>query len=125
MHPFETHVFDQLVIDCFTCNWAVLQNLWNMIRGGIDIRISKHYQRAHGGAGHQTNYCLQDCDASPLGAYQGASYVKAIFREQLIEVIAGNAARDGRIAFANQAGISITQAFQSAIYFAASSTGRD
>ena len=51
-------------------------------------------------------------DASAFRADQRARDVETIFRQKLIQIVAGNAARNFRIFFADQIGVFVAQIFQ-------------
>src|SRR5690625_27384 len=78
-----------------------------MVAGGVDIGVAEDDEGALGGAVDQADGRLEDRDAGPLGPGEGAGDVKAIFGEELVEVVAGDAARDIGEALADQVGVAV------------------
>ena len=68
---------------------------------------------------------FEDGDAGAFRAYQGAGDVKAVFRQQLIEVVAGDAARNVRKALADGIRVGVANPRQAGIDFAPPSAGGD
>src|SRR5260370_32029380 len=90
-----------------------------MITGGVYVRIAKHQERARGRAVHQANGCLQDGDTGTFRANQGPRHLEPVFRQELIEVVAGDAARNVGKALPDQTAISIAQGLKASVDLAA------
>jgi hypothetical protein len=58
----------------------------------IDVRIGDDYEHALRRTFHKTARGFEDCDAGSFGTYQGSRYVKTVFGEQVIQVVAGDSA---------------------------------
>ncbi|HLX59199.1 MAG TPA: hypothetical protein VKR83_19450 [Ktedonobacteraceae bacterium] len=119
MQVLLAHILDQDVIEALKRNGPVGHNLGNVVGGNIGIGESEHQQRASGGAGDEAHSGFQHGDAGALGAYQRARNVKAVFRQQLVEVVAGNAARYVGEARTDEVGVGISQRFEARIDVAA------
>ena len=63
-----------------------------------------------GGLWHEPQPGLQHGDAGALGADQRAGDVEAVLGQQLVEIVAGDAARNFRIARADQVGVAARNA---------------
>ena len=72
----------------------MIQDLHEMITGGIDIRVAEHQERASGRTIHQANGCFEDGDAGTFCANQGPRNMKPVFWQEWIEVITRDAARN-------------------------------
>ncbi len=68
---------------------------------------------------------FEDGDAGALGAHQRARDVEAVLRQELVEVVAGDAARDVGESLADEAGASVAQAAQAGVDFAATAACGD
>ena len=74
----------------------------DVVGGGVDVRVPEHDQRAAGRARDELHLRLEDRDAGPLRADQRARDVEPVLGEQVVEVVAGDAPRDVRVALADE-----------------------
>src|ERR1019366_7633294 len=85
----------------------------------VNVRISNHQQDPFGRALHQAASGFENCDTGAFRSHQRAGNMKTVFRQKLIQVVSGNAARDFGKPGANQISVVIAQEFQPGIDFAA------
>src|SRR5215467_10811791 len=86
-----------------------------MITGGINVRVAEHQERASGRAVDQANGCLEDRDTGTFCANQCPRNVESVFRQELIEVITRDAARNVGKALSDQMGIPVAQGLELSI----------
>ncbi|HKF35379.1 MAG TPA: hypothetical protein VKB35_00645 [Ktedonobacteraceae bacterium] len=119
MQVLLTHILDQDVIEALERNGLVGHNLGDTVGSNVGIGEAEHQQHASGGAGDEAHSGFQHRDAGALGAHQRTRNVKAVFRQQLVEVVAGNAARYVGEARADKVGVGVSQRFEACIDVAA------
>ncbi len=66
-----------------------------------------------------------DAGAGAFGTDEGAGDVEAVFREQLVEVVAGDAAGDAGVFLADEGGVAVAEAFQACVDFSDAAAGAD
>src|SRR6266699_715582 len=98
------------------------KDLHEMITGGIDVGVAEYQERASGRAVDQANGSFEDSDTGTFRANQGPRDMEAVFRQELIEVVARDAARNVRKALPDQTGIPVAQGLESCIDLAALAT---
>ena len=86
------HVVDQQAIEAFEANRLVLEDCRHVVGGDEGVGKSQDDQAAMLGAMFQRAAGLENRDAGAFRAHQRAGYVKSVFRQQLIEVVARNPA---------------------------------
>ena len=91
----------------------------------IDVAVTQHQQHALLRTAHEADFRLQREHARAFAAHQRARHVEAVFRQQLIEVIARHAALDLRKTRAYQFRVSVAQRLQSGVDFAAPAAAQD
>jgi hypothetical protein len=101
------HKVDEHRVDAFEADGAVFDDGGDSIGGKEGIGKAEHGQAATGRAVHQIEFCPQNGGQRAFAADQRASHVEATLGQQLIEVIAGDAAGNLREASANLVGVSI------------------
>ena len=110
--PHEVH---QHVVEAFQADGLVLQHERNRIGGKEGIGKRERGEHAERRAGAQIQRGRKHRDARAFAAHQSARYVKAVFGQQLVEVVAGDAARDAGKFLADELGVAIAQACQAGI----------
>ena len=86
----------------------------NVIGALIYVWIGNHQEHSFRRAFDQAARGFERGDASALRADQGSRHVKAVFRQQLIQVVAGDAARNVGIFFADGIAILFGEAWSPA-----------
>ncbi len=104
---FASHEIDEQMVEAFEADGAVIEGARDGVGSQKSVRESQHRKNAEGRTGGEVKLRRDNCRAGAFTADQGAGDVKAVFGEQLVEVIAGDAARDTGKLFANQVGIAI------------------
>ena len=93
------HELDEHVVEAFEADGTVFESQWNCVGGNESVGESQHGEDAKRRAGGKVELGRKNCCAGAFRADQGAGYVEAGLGKQLIEVVAGNAARDARETF--------------------------
>ena len=83
-----------------------------MIGALINIGIGNDQQHALRRALDQTAGRFENRDAGAFGADEGARYVKAVLRQKIVEVVAGNAAGNLGEALADQIAVRPSERLQ-------------
>ena len=96
-----------------------------MIGGDEGVAEAKRNQSAMLRAGLQLAFRLQDGDAGPFGSHQRPGNVEAVFRQQLVQVVAGDAPRNIREARPHQVRVGVAEAAQARIDLAAAPSAGD
>ena len=92
MQVLLAHALDQGIIEAFERNRLVGHNLWDVIRGNVGIGETKHQQRASRRTVDEAHGGFQHGDTRTFATNQRPRNVKAVFWQQLVEVVAGNTA---------------------------------
>src|SRR5262252_9293422 len=74
---------------------------------------------------NQPGLCFEYGDTCAFGPHERTGDIETVFRKQLVEVVAGHASRNSRIFRTDQLRITIPDAAQRAVNFAAASTRCD
>ena len=92
--PLRAVVVDQKVVKAFEANGFVLHNLRDVIGALINVGTADDQQHARRRTLDQAAGGFKNGDAGAFGTDECAGDVKAIFREQIVEVVSGDAARN-------------------------------
>ncbi len=101
------------------------ENFRNRVAGLVNVGEAKHQDHPRLRTGHQPGFCFQGDDAGAFGADQRAGDVEAVFWQQLVEVVAGDAALDFGETRPDQVGILVAQVAQPPVDFTAAATAAD
>ena len=93
---FFLDVFVKAVIDSLQGDRFERQDFHQMIGGLINVRVAQHKEHTLRLVVNQGHFGFEDCDARPLAADQspGDIYYASLVRNELVEVVAGDAAGD-------------------------------
>ncbi len=105
------HVVHETVVYGFEADGTVLQDLGYVVSSLVDRRIAEHHKRPGRRAVDEPHLRLQDRGERAFAADQGAGDVEAFFGEEVVEVVAGDAAGDVRVAVPDQAGVLVPEVF--------------
>ena len=106
---------DQDVVQPLQAGRLELQDLRDVVARAVDVGVAEHQQRLDRRAVDQVQAGLQDGDARPLRARQRPGDVKPVLGQQVVEVVAGDAARQVLgIAAADLVGVSIAEVLEPA-----------
>ena len=86
---------------------------------------SQHGEHAEGRAGGEVERGGDDVGAGAFGADQRAGHVEAVFVEQLVEVVAGDAAGDAGEFLADEVGVAVANAGEAGVDLADAAAGAD
>ncbi len=109
MQMVFVHETDQLVVDAFETGRLVFHDLRAVVGRVKNIRVAEDQQRTDRRIVDQLHRRLENGHASAFAASERARDVKALFRQQIVEVVTGNAPRNFRVTLANQRGIFVAQ----------------
>ena len=124
---FEVHAFaatgvDHDVVKTFQADGAMLHDLGDVIGADVNIGPSDDEQHPRRWTLDQAAGSFEDRDASTLGPDQRAGHMEAVFGEQVVEVVSGNAARNiGKLA-ANLLAIAVGEGFEAGVDLGAAAT---
>jgi hypothetical protein len=119
MELLPLEVFNQDAIKALQSNRLVRHNLHNMIASSIGIFIAQYQHRASLWAVYESGGGLQHRHTGAFRTHQRAGDVETVFRQEFIQIIAGDAPGNLGITRANQLGIVIAQRAQISINLAA------
>jgi hypothetical protein len=117
------HVIDEALVHAFEAERPIRAHERNGVAGGEDIGEADHDEHALGRAVHEPQPGFQHRDASAFAADQCAGDVESLFGQELVEIVAGDTARDLRIAGADQIGVAMAQFVELAIDLAVPPAG--
>src|SRR6478736_4345387 len=109
MKALLPHVLDENVVHALKANRPELADFGNVVRGGIDILISKHQGCALLWPVHKADFGGKNDDACAFSTHQRFRNVETMLGKKLVKAVAGDAAGNIGIALANQISVSITQ----------------
>lgn len=118
------HVLHQQIVDRFDADRAMRAKLRNEVGGVADVVKADDDQNPARGR-YQDQLRPQDGDTGAFAADQRAGDIEAVLRQQLIEVVPGDPARDVRIPRADFVGVAIPQVPEPAVNVGASAPLRD
>ena len=119
------HVVDEDVVEPFQPGRLGLQDLGDVVAGAVDVGIAEHQQRLDGRAVDQVQARLQDGDARPLRAREGPGDVEALLGQQVVEVVAGDPARQVLgIAAADLVGVAVAEVLEPGVDLSLAPAGR-
>jgi hypothetical protein len=100
------HEVDQHAVEAFQADGAVLEDARHGVGGEEGVGKASDGEHAEGRAGGEVERGGDDGGAGALGADQRAGDVEAVFVEQLVEVVAGDAAGNAGKFLADERGSS-------------------
>src|SRR6185436_12854436 len=103
------------VVEALEPDRAEVADARYVIGGVVDARISEDEESARGRAVDEARRRLEHEHARRLRSDERTGDVKTVLGQQLVEVVAGDAARDFRKARANQIGVLIANLSQSRV----------
>src|SRR5947209_9254598 len=106
---FSQHAFDEIGVEAFKADGLKGKDLRDVVRRDERIRESENHETPMLWSGFQLTFGLQDRDTGAFGANQRARNVESVFRQELVEVIAGDAPRNVREALAYEGRVCIAQ----------------
>ena len=119
------HEVDQQVVEAFEADGLVLESERDGVGGEKRIGEAQHGEHAEGRAGGEVERGGDDVGAGAFGADQRAGHVEVVFGQQLVEVVAGDAAGDAREFFADQGGVAVADAGEARVDLAHAAAGAD
>ena len=122
---FAAHEIDEQIIEAFKTDGLVFEGEGNGIGGEKGIAEAEHREHAEGRAGGEIERGGDDVGAGAFRAHQRAGDVEVVFGQQLVEVVAGDAAGNARKLFAHQGGVAIADARQACVDLADAAAGAD
>ena len=122
---FAAHEIDEQIIEAFKADGLVVEGEWDGIGGEKGIVEAEHGEHAEGRAGGEIERGGDDVGAGTFRTHQRAGDVEVVFRQQLVEVVAGDAAGNARKLFAHQGGVAIANARQACVDLAYAAAGAD
>src|ERR1039458_6187786 len=122
VHAFAAARVDHDVVKTFEADRVVLHDLRHVVGADVNIGPSDDEQHTRRRTLDEAAGGFENRDASSLGADERARHVKAAFREQVVEVVSGNAARNvGKLA-ADLLAVAVGEGLEAGVDFGAAST---
>ncbi len=115
MEAEPRQVVHQRVVHALEPERLVREHLRHVVARDERVLVAEHEQRARRRAVDQVHRRLEVGDARALGAGEGPGDVEAVLGQEVVEVVAGDAPRDLRIALADQVGVAVAQLEQAAV----------
>ena len=103
----------------------MLEGERNGIGGEERIVEAEHGKDAKRRAGGEVQRGGNDVGAGAFGADQCARHMEIVFGQQLVEVVAGDAARNAREFFADQSRVAVADAGKACVDLARAAAGAD
>ena len=116
------HEIQQQGVESFEADGAVFQNPRHSVGGEKGVVEGQRRKHAKRGAGRKVEGSGDDRGARPLGTNQRACNVKAVLRQQFVEVVTGDPAWNARKPGAHQICIPLAQAGEARIDLPRAST---
>ncbi len=120
---FAAHEVDQQVVEAFEADGLVLECQRHGVGGEKGIGNASTVSTRKGGLAVRLSVAETIVGAGAFGADQRAGDVEAVLGQQLVEVVAGDAARNARKFFADEVGVAVAQAGQAGIDLADAAAG--
>src|SRR5208283_432044 len=112
---------DDDVVEPFQANRSMRHDLWNKVSTNVDVGPSDHEQHPRRGALDEPASRFENGGAGALGTNQRARNMETIFRQQVVEIVSGNATRNiGELA-ANLVAVAVGELFEARIDLGAAS----
>src|SRR5437660_1534702 len=119
VHAFASASVDHDVVKTFEADGAMLHDLRDVVGTEINIWPSDEEQRPRWRTLDQTAGGFENRAASTFGADERARHVKAVFGEQVVEVVSGNATRNIRKLAADLLAVAVGDGLESSVDFGA------
>src|SRR6266705_2850017 len=111
-------VLDQQIINAFEPDRFMRHDVGDTISALINVGIRYDEQNALRRTFNQTARCLKHGRTRSFGADQRPRYMETVFRQQIVQVISGNPARDVGIALSNKIAVLVNDGFELSVNFA-------
>ena len=121
----ERHVLDQDVVDALEPERLVGHHHRDVVACEAGVGEAEDEQAALGRAVDQADGRLEDRDAGALGARERGGDVEAVLGQEAVEVVAGDAARQLRVALADEVAVPVAEVAQLGVDLALGAAGRD
>ena len=122
---FCSRVADQKIVEAFEADGLVRHDFGNVIGALINVGIGDDQQHALGRAFDQAARGFENGDAGAFGADQCASDMEAVFGQEVVQVVSGDAAGDVGETLADQIAVGGGDGLQLGVDFGAASAGSE
>src|SRR5208282_4792858 len=113
---------DHDVVKTFEADRAMLHDLRNVVGADVNVGPSNDQQHPLRWTFDEAASGFENRDTRAFGANQRTRNVKAVFREQIVEVVSGNAARNIRKLAAHLLTIAVGERLEAGVDFSAAAT---
>ena len=117
--PFRSRVADEKIVEAFEADGLVRHDFGHVIGALINVGISDDQQHALRRAFDQAASGFENRDAGAFGPDQGAGDVESILGQEIVQVVAGDAARNFGKTLADEIAVGSGDTLQSGVDFAA------
>ncbi|MNX88355.1 hypothetical protein D3C86_1203230 [compost metagenome] len=115
VQPLHLHVVDEAVVHPFEADGPGVEDLEDVVARLVHAGVADNQEAPRRRARHQAQLGREDRDAGALGPDQRAGHVEAVLRQQLVEAVPADPARDLGEALADERGVAIAQRDQFAV----------
>ena len=122
---FAAHEVDEQAVKAFQANRPMFEGARNSIGGDEGVVEASTVRTRKGGLAVRFSVAETTLAQVPSDAHQGARNVKAVLGKQIVEVVAGDAARNAREFLPDQVGVAVAQAGQAGIDLPFAPAGAD
>ena len=122
---FAAHELDEEMVETFEADRVVLERERDGVGGEEAVGESEDGEDAMGRTGGEVERGGEDIDAGAFAANEGAGDVEAALGQQLVEVVAGDAARDARKLFLDFGCVPVADAREARVDAADAAAGAD
>ena len=109
------HEVEEQAVKAFEADGAVLEHLRHGVGGEEGVGESERGEDAVRGAVSKVERGGDEGGAGAFAADEGAGHVEVVLGQQLVEVVAGDAARDARKASADEVGVAVADAREAGV----------
>ncbi len=122
---FAAEGVEEIAVDAFEADGFVFEDLGDVVGGEEDVGEADADEGAALGALDELEGGAEDDGAGAFAADEGAGEVEVVFREELVEVEAGDAAGDAGEFCADVAGVGVADMFEGGVDLAGAAAGGD
>src|SRR5687767_13549531 len=107
MEVLRAHVPNEEIVESLEADRRVQKDVRNVVRSEIHVLVADDEERSRRRAVHEPALRLEHEHTGALTAHERARDIESVLRQELIEVVAGDAPGDVREALPNETGITI------------------
>ncbi len=122
---FAAEGFEEVAVDAFEADGFVFEDLRDVVGGEKDEREAEADEGAAGRGFDELESGAEDDGAGAFASDEGSGEVEVVFGEELVEIVAGDAAGDFGETGADLVGVGVADLFEGGVDFADAASGGD